>query len=518
MSGQAPENATALVTQPSSRQTLSSSVALHSHPPSLSNVMHIPNRSSRTAHIFETSLLTFQAAVTLALHPEFGLLPRLLLLLQTLLAVHNFPLTRSKCASLRRTTDKIGLGCGVALPLSLLPAFPTDGAVFLLTVATTTLVCAWRGSVSATTERIGVLCSIVVVLSCMEHWGVAVVAVFVPAVQRRFIGALPKCFTVAEGAIVAGGACGVVAMGMRRIFDGRVEGCDMGEEGLKGMMITGLVGGVLAGVVGVGDVVRRRKGGGWRRLGVVIGGIVVPTYGFGWGFGAGCEPFGWVWKYLMGNWKRVGLFGWWMGVVGIVLGLGGILGEVGVNDVVVRKGYHLAAMGIFGAGVAVDEGLTGFAAAVGVAGLVLMEMGRVCGVGWVERMVHEVGGKLVDEKDRGLVKVTHVYLLVGCGMGLWMGWGSGVGIVTVCVLDSMAAVGGKMFGKVEWFGRGRTVEGSLFGVVCGVMMGRVWGELEGWVGWKRMVWACVMAGGVEATTGQIDNLVLPLVCAAVMRM
>lgn len=480
--------------------------------------MHIPNRASRTAHIFETSILTFQAAITLTLHAETGVLPRLLLLLQTLLAVYNFPATRSRCASLRRTTDKIGLACGVALPLSLLPAFPTDGAVFLLTVATTTLVCAWKGSVSAMTERVGILCSTVVVLSWMEEWGVGVVAVLVPLVQRRFIGALPKCFTVAEGALVAGGVCGVIAAGIGRMVEGRIERCAMGREGLNGMMLTGLIGGVLAGVVGVGDVVRGRRGGGWRRLGVVVVGIVVPTYGFGWKFGVGCEPLGWVWRYVAGDLKRIGVFGWWMGVVGVVLGLGGIVGEVGVSDVVVRKGYHLAAMGIFGVGVVVDEGLTGFAAAVGMAGLVLMEMGRVCGVRWVERMVHEVGGKLVDEKDRGLIKVTHVYLLVGCGIGIWMGWGSGVGIVTVCVLDSMAAVGGKMFGKRKWFGRGRSVEGSIFGVICGVVMGRVWGELEGWMGWRRMIVGCVMAGCIEATTGQIDNLVLPLVSAAVMRM
>lgn len=507
-------------TATASSMTLSSSPALS---PTWYAHMHTPNRSSRAAHILETSLLTLQAALTLALHPETGFLPLLLLFLQTVLAIHSFPLTRSKCASLRRCADKIGLACGVALPLALLPALPPDGMVFVLTIATTTVVCGWRGGVSAMTERIGVVCSAVVVLSWMEGWGIGVVAVLVPVVQRRFIGALPKCFTVAEGALVAGGVCGVVGVGMRRVIEraGGGGGCEMGEEGLVGLTVTGLVGVVLAGVVGVGDVVRRRKGGGWRRLRVVVGGVMLPTYVYGWLFGVGCEPVGWVWRYLMGGWGRIGLFGWWMGIVGVVLGLGGILGEVGVSDVVVRKGYHFAAMGIFGVGVVVDEGLTGFAAAVGVSGLVLMEMGRVCGVEWVERVVHEIGGKLVDEKDRGLVKVTHVYLLMGCGMGLWLGWGCGVGIVTICVLDSMAAVGGKMFGRVGWFGRGRTVEGSVCGMVCGILAGRIWAQVEmgrwGWGGWRRVVWGCLMAGGLEATTGQIDNLVLPLVYAAAVK-
>lgn len=355
-----------------------------------------------------------------------------------------------------------------------------------------------------------------------------VLAALVPIVQGALVNACERCFTAAESGIAAASICGVVAMAVREVGHFRFgAGIDTDEAGeLRGMTVAALVGCVLAGVIGVGDAVRVPTGGVRRRVVAVMVGVVAPTYGFASVFGAGCEPVGWVVRYVLRKAERMWAMGLWVVVAGA--SLVGMQGpeQAGVAETVARKMYHGAALLIFGGGASLDRELTGLAGAVGLGMLVLMEMGRICGVGRVERFVHEIGGKLVDEKDRGAVKLTHIYLLAGCAGPIWVeavggavadGFAAG-GLVTTCVLDAVAAAAGRRWGRVRWAGgRGRTVEGSACGLVAALAFARMWGGVGGaWPGWAPVGAACVVAAALEAVTAQIDNLVLPMAYCAVV--
>ena len=80
--------------------------------------------------------------------------------------------------------------------------------------------------------------------------------------------------------------------------------------------------------------------------------------------------------------------------------------------------------------------------------------------------------------------------------------------------DAAAAVVGRWVGKHKWPGSRRTLEGSLAFFLSSV--GAV-----GWVGgtaggWKDVGLACGLLSLLEAFTGQIDNLVLPVYAVALL--
>lgn len=501
--------------------------------------MHLPNRRSPSAHQAELILLSLTSLTTLLPHRhETGLLPLSLFALTLLLALHKGPnLTKARTARLRRCADPLGLACGALLPLALVPALPDRATSFALCACVTTLLCVFKGGVGKWTARTGVLCCLVVATCCVDAAGrafkdvvVILLCACIPLVQWGLVYGCWKCFTVCESVLVACAMCGVVCMALMEVLGyGYGAGCRTSEvRAVYGISVSGLVGCVLGGVIGVGDALRCREGGMSRRVAVVLIGVVLPTYVFAWVFGVGCEPFGWVFWYVLASWKRLLAMGVWIFVGGGSVWYGMKHSSWGVSDVLARKVYHVAGVVIFGGGILLDEGLMAVAGCVGLGLLVLMEMGRICGVGRVERFVHEIGGKLVDEKDRGVVKVTHLYLLVGCAFGVWvrvLGGGSGAGkgfagggLVATGVLDGVAAAVGRRWGRRRWRGGGgRSVEGSIAGMMAGIMFGRVWGWATGdWVGWRCTWVACGLTAGVEAATAQIDNAVLPLVYCALV--
>lgn len=495
-------------------------------------------RSSHSTRTVEAVLLFLLSAVSLVYHREdVGFLPICVLFASAYLSVtRRSSGTKMKCSRLRKSSDVVGLPCGSALILSLLPALPRYARVFAMAVAVTSLVCA---ALSAINSRTMLVATVICVLVALGQVDVAQLQIFsiplagaVPTVQRVLVFRCPSCFTVAESTVVAGGICGVFSMAIREITVVREPRCDVDEDAaLRGMTVSALLGAILVAVIGIGDSLMFAASTTRRRVFVILWGIVLPTYTFAFLFGARCEPVSWTVRHVLRSAHRIAAMTIWTSTAVVTVAGMSLTSAEGGAQVVQRKAYHVAVLVIFLCGVAADEKLMGFAAAVGLAVLLLMEMGRICGVERVERFVHAIGGKLVDEKDRGKVKVTHVYLLAGCAVPLWariLGSNatraipglSGAGVVTVCVMDSVAAAVGRRFGRTSWAkGANRSLEGSAAGIVAGVAFARMWGMIDGWTGaemWVRVTAACVGAGILEGTTAQIDNLVLPLAYWAVL--
>lgn len=191
---------------------------------------------------------------------------------------------------------------------------------------------------------------------------------------------------------------------------------------------------------------------------------------------------------------------------------------------------------------------------------------RLQGIQPLATLLTQSYSSFLDEKDRnGSLILSHVYLLVGLSVPLWIlntapvftatadnaarGYceesslgiesttaGRGVsaacydgynknsllllsGVLSVGIGDTFASVCGIMYGKTRWPGTKKTVVGTCCGVVAEVVViAALW--LSGGitvpaaccsiVWWTGVVSTVVMCALVEAFTDQVDNIVLPI--------
>ena len=132
----------------------------------------------------------------------------------------------------------------------------------------------------------------------------------------------------------------------------------------------------------------------------------------------------------------------------------------------------------------------------------------------------------LDEKDGGVLILSHLYLLAGIASPLWLNPCSFehvqnnnilpllAGMLSVGIGDTAASIGGTYLGRRKWAGTKKTVEGSVCGVVAqlAVVGGLVSsGFLDvSWSIWGKLLVSTSLVAVVEALTDQVDNIVLPL--------
>lgn len=153
----------------------------------------------------------------------------------------------------------------------------------------------------------------------------------------------------------------------------------------------------------------------------------------------------------------------------------------------------------------------------------------------------------VDGRDhRGPVIVSHIFLLIGCAIPLWLslaaaprngdgpwaGWETPVrdismisGVVCVGMGDAAASLIGRRYGRTKWYwAGGKSLEGSIafsVAVTIGLMASWIWLRLGGWVPWPNAtvtmdtLGKCAIAGIgaslLESTlTAANDNVVVPI--------
>lgn len=148
--------------------------------------------------------------------------------------------------------------------------------------------------------------------------------------------------------------------------------------------------------------------------------------------------------------------------------------------------------------------------------------------------IHSALQVFLDEKDSGPLILTHVYLLLGFAVPLWIypvdymkpdATGCKLalysGILSLGIGDTMASVVGKKIGRYRWPGSPKTVEGTLAGIISQLVF--LWTlhyndilllPKERWL----PVSTAVTAGSLlEAWTSQIDNIILsPFLCSLLL--
>ncbi|KAI9671539.1 MAG: hypothetical protein M1817_003591 [Caeruleum heppii] len=218
-----------------------------------------------------------------------------------------------------------------------------------------------------------------------------------------------------------------------------------------------------------------------------------------------------------------------------------------------RKVFHGMMVAMFLPATYVDPAFVGLAFALILAIFLLLDLFRASQLPPLSKPLAFFLTPYVDGRDlRGPVVVSHIFLLIGCAIPLWLslaglersdhgnwvGWELNSrevsmvsGVVCVGMGDAAASLIGRRFGRRKWpWSGGKSLEGSLAfaaAVTGGLCLAKMWLCVGGWPGcngdgWSTTLMKAIMASLVASLTeavltGGNDNVVVPVVLWLVVR-
>ncbi|KAI3323301.1 hypothetical protein HD806DRAFT_107741 [Xylariaceae sp. AK1471] len=214
-----------------------------------------------------------------------------------------------------------------------------------------------------------------------------------------------------------------------------------------------------------------------------------------------------------------------------------------------RKVFHFIMVAMFLPATYIDPCFVALALAIVLAAFLLLDLLRASQLPPLSKPLAYFLAPYVDGRDlRGPVVISHIFLLIGCAIPIWLslgslprtghghltGWGVPTrevavvsGVVCVGLGDAVASLIGRRYGHRKWlWGGGKSLEGSAAfatAVFLGLMAAHAWLRLGGWAATNRHVdtWQTTMqktgvcAGMASLTeavlTGGNDNVIVPVV-------
>ncbi|KAL8784700.1 MAG: hypothetical protein Q9213_003796 [Squamulea squamosa] len=238
----------------------------------------------------------------------------------------------------------------------------------------------------------------------------------------------------------------------------------------------------------------------------------------------------------------------------ISLGLAVVFRLSGFADVDTRrKVFHGMMVVMFLPTIFVDPTFVSFALTLVLAVFLLLDLFRASQLPPLSRPLTHFLAPYVDGRDhRGPVIVSHIFLLIGCSIPLWLslaslrrspespwqGWEVPTrdismisGVVCVGMGDAAASLIGRRYGRRRWcWSGGKSLEGSAAfaaAVTLGLGLARLWLLYGGWDGDSGDSWALffgkvvVAASGASLTeavlTGGNDNVIVPIILWLLVR-
>ena len=195
----------------------------------------------------------------------------------------------------------------------------------------------------------------------------------------------------------------------------------------------------------------------------------------------------------------------------------------------------------------IDPVYIGFALSLFLAVFLLLDTFRACSLPPISKPMKWFLAPYVDGRDlRGPVVVSHIFLLIGCAIPLWLSLGSLErdgegwelagekrevamlsGVICVGMGDAFASLIGRRFGRRKWiWPGGKTIEGSAAfaaAVTVSLLAVKAYLRFGGWIegdgeadSWAvtagKSLAAATFASAMEAVlTGGNDNVVVPVV-------
>jgi len=236
---------------------------------------------------------------------------------------------------------------------------------------------------------------------------------------------------------------------------------------------------------------------------------------------------------------RLGIIGFW----GVILTIGLAVVTTFAPRLEVdtrRKIFHGMVVPMFLIPGLFDPPFTHLCLSIAVALFLLVDLIRAGQLPPASQYIARFLQPYVDGRDlKGPMVISHVFLLVGAGMGWWLTLAArdqsdwdwieptsltfSTGVACVGLGDAAASLIGRRFGRHKWGWKGgKSVEGSVaftVAVVSGLTAARWWivsaatitGENWGTAVWTKLVFAGAWGSMLEATaTGVNDNVVVPV--------
>jgi dolichol kinase len=231
----------------------------------------------------------------------------------------------------------------------------------------------------------------------------------------------------------------------------------------------------------------------------------------------------------------------------IVVGLLSVFSLSSVVEVDTRrKVFHGTMVAMLLPTIYIDPCFVALALSLVLAIFLLLDLIRASQLPPLSRYIANFLTPYVDGRDlRGPVVVSHIFLLIGCAIPLWLslagieragsdswqGWevqtrdvSMVAGVVCVGMGDAAASLIGRRYGRRKWpWAGGKSLEGSLafaVAVIVGLVFGKVWLHI-GWekVQMQRTAAICAVGASLNEAvlTGGNDNVIVPVVLWVLIR-
>ncbi|KAF4983179.1 hypothetical protein FZEAL_1336 [Fusarium zealandicum] len=238
---------------------------------------------------------------------------------------------------------------------------------------------------------------------------------------------------------------------------------------------------------------------------------------------------------------------YWLGI--LVVGLAIVFRLKDIYEVDTRrKVFHFMMVGMLLPATYVDPTYVALALALILAVFLILDLLRASQLPPLSKPIASFLAPYVDGRDfRGPVVISHIFLLIGCAIPLWLGLaslprtGTGYlagwevstrevsmvsGVICVGLGDAAASLIGRRYGYRKWlWGGGKSLEGSVafaIAVFAGLAAASIWLRTGGWsatseqagilVSTRNVAMCASMASLTEAVlTGGNDNVIVPVV-------
>lgn len=146
---------------------------------------------------------------------------------------------------------------------------------------------------------------------------------------------------------------------------------------------------------------------------------------------------------------------------------------------VLRKYFHAIVIAIYLPGIVIDTELLFVASVIVFAAFILLESMRIYKLEFIGDILTKSMTGFLDDKDQGILILTHIYLLVGCSLPIWIfplyvSFSEREylllfsGIVSLGVGDTAASIGGTLWGRTKFPHSSKSVEGTVCSIVAEV--------------------------------------------------
>lgn len=155
---------------------------------------------------------------------------------------------------------------------------------------------------------------------------------------------------------------------------------------------------------------------------------------------------------------------------------------------------------------------------------VYLQIVRLNDITVLSKVINQIFEHFRDEKDSGILTLTHIYLLIGCSAPLWLSSSLteqsrlllASGVITVGIGDSFASLGGFYFGFHKWPNSKKSYEGTLCSFISqfiALVLLHIHFSMPSLIisDLLKFVLVSFVSSLAETFTSHVDNLILPLV-------